>query len=125
MNVEEYKRISKSSGRKNKYNAKKTEYNGVLYDSKKEAQFARDLDLAKHAKNIKERVISWERQVPYKFVYEGRYIFTYKLDFRVHYANNIVKNYDVKGYKKGSAYALFRLKKKLVQAQHTIVIDEI
>lgn len=51
----------------NKYNAKKTEYNGVVYASIREAEFAKKLDLLVAAKEIK----SWERQVP--FVLLGKY----------------------------------------------------
>ena len=45
----------------NKYRAKKTEYNGVLYDSKKEAYRARQLDLLFKAGKISRL----ERQVKF------------------------------------------------------------
>jgi len=109
----------------NKYNAIRTDYKGSLYDSRKEAEFAQELDLLKKAKKKADRVIRWDRQVRYDIKVKGKYIGFYKLDFRVYYDNNSVKNFDVKGYKKGCGYSMFRLKKKLVEALHGIVIEEV
>jgi len=39
--------------RQNKYNAKSTEYGGLIYHSKKEAGYAQELDLRIKAKDIK------------------------------------------------------------------------
>ena len=41
----------------------KTEYGRVRYDSKREAEFARELDLRMHATYAQDRVESWERQI--------------------------------------------------------------
>jgi hypothetical protein len=49
--------------RDNKFNAKKTEYNGLRYDSKLEVEKAMELDWMLKAKEIK----SWERQVKVEF----------------------------------------------------------
>ena len=49
--------------KKNKFNAKKTEYNGYRYDSKLEASKAIELDWLVKAKEIKK----WERQVKIEF----------------------------------------------------------
>jgi hypothetical protein len=111
--------------RKNKFNAKKTEYNGDMYDSKKEAEYARELDLAMHAVDEKDRVKRWERQLRFRVKIEGVYFTTYVLDFMVVYADNRVEYIDVKGYKKGPAYDLFKLKKKLVEYQYKIEIKEV
>ena len=43
---------------------------------------------------------------------------------RVIYANGTKKIIDVKGLKKGSAYQLFKLKKKIVEALYNIEIIE-
>ena len=110
--------------RRNKYNARRTEYNGVVYDSLKEASFAQTLDLLKKAKNKNERVISWSRQIPYKFKVNGK-TRVYRLDFRVQYSNGVIKNYEIKGMKKGTAWQLFQLKKDLVEEQNDIVIEVI
>src|SRR5687768_11950992 len=69
----------KAAPQKNKYNARKTEYNDLTYDSGKEAKYAQTLDLMKKAGQIK----SWERQVPLTVEAEGKPIFTTKVDFRV------------------------------------------
>ena len=70
-----------------KYGNRRTEYNGVHYDSKFEASIAEDLDLRKKAGEIKD----WERQfkiecMPYDV--NGKSVpqckVTHKVDFRVH-----------------------------------------
>ena len=47
-----------------KFNAKKTEYNGYIYDSKLEAAVAETLDWRPEAKEIKD----WERQFTVEMV---------------------------------------------------------
>ena len=105
----------------NKYNAKKTVYNGELYDSKAEASFAAKLDIARKAKEASERVVEIERQPKFPIEIEGEKICTYKGDFLVTYANGDVKLYDVKGV----ATPVYRLKKKLVEAIYGITIIEV
>jgi hypothetical protein len=46
------------------------------------------------------------------------------VDFIVTYSDR-VEYIDVKGYKKGCAYQMFRLKKKMVEAFHGIEIIEV
>ena len=123
MNIEEYKK-ELAGEKQNKYGNEWTMYNGVNYQSKKEADFAQLLDTLKSAKNEADKVVSWESQIPYKFKVNGK-IRTYRLDFRVWFANGVIRNYDVKGYKKGSAYDLFKLKKELVEEQHGLVVEEV
>jgi hypothetical protein len=106
---------------RSKYNAKKTLFDGVMYDSKAEAQFASILKIAMKATDVNERVILIERQHVYEIVANGKYIAKYISDFRVTYANGIVKVYDVKGM----VTPLYRLKKKLVEAIHGIKIIEV
>lgn len=63
---------------KNRYSfsaAKRTEYGGLIYDSKLEAGYAQELDLRVRAHDLK----SWERQIAFRFalVREGdNYILT-------------------------------------------------
>lgn len=111
--------------KKNKYNAEKSEYDGGEYDSKKEALFARELDVLKKVQDDSKRVLKYERQVRFDILINGVLCFYYLLDFKVWYADGTIKYYDVKGYKKGCAYSLFRLKKKCVEAYYGIVIIEI
>ena len=104
------------TGRKNKYNATKTVYNGVKYDSKKEAKYAQELDLLL---NYGE-VLKIERQVPFVIYINDKKICTYKLDFKVTYDDR-VEYVDVKGYKT----SIYRLKKKMVEAYYGIEIKEV
>lgn len=105
----------------NKYNAKKTIYNGFKYDSKKEAEYAMTLDMLKKATNDSDRVIEYERQVPFVCIVNDKKICTYKADFRVYYADKRIEIVDVKGFKT----SIYKLKKKLVEALHNIEIIEI
>lgn len=61
----------------NKFSNKRTEYNGTYYDSIKEADYARELDLRVRAKDLK----SWKRQVPIELRINDQLVCTYKIDF--------------------------------------------
>jgi hypothetical protein len=109
---------------KNKFNAKKTEYNGSTYDSKKEAEYAAKLDLLKKTSGS-DKVSKIEKQVKYDIIVNDKKIGFYKLDFKVTYADGCVEHIDVKGLRRGCAYQIFRLKKKLVEALYGIEIKEV
>lgn len=109
----------------NKYHAQKTQYNGFMYDSKKEATFARVLDSMRKSVNKSDRVLTWGRQIPYEFMLQDKLIFTYYLDFLVIYSDGRKEYIDVKGYKKGCAYQMFRLKKKIIETEYGITIKEV
>lgn len=93
--------------RPNKYNARKTPYRGVTYDSAREAKYAFELDMRKRAGQID----GWERQVPIKLHAHGKPICTYKIDFVV-YRNGITEYVEVKGYETD----VWKLKWKLFAA---------
>lgn len=105
---------------KSKYRNQKTVYDGIIFDSKKEAAYCKALDLSKFALNIKERVLGYERQVPYKIIINGILVCRYILDFKVHYADARIEYVDVKGMKT----SVYELKKKLMLALHDISIME-
>lgn len=105
---------------KSKYGNVKTEYNGHKFDSKKEAQYCATLDLLKRATDPKKRVISYSLQVPYRISLNGHKICTYYADFVVKYADH-EEIIDVKGKKTD----VYRLKKKLVEAQYGVKIIEV
>jgi hypothetical protein len=107
--------------KRHKYNAKKTEYNGVMFDSKKEANRAMELDLLIRGKVV-EKV---EYQPVFDCIIEDKKICKYKADFKVFYLDGHIEYEDVKGCKKCSAYSMFRLKKKLVEALFNVKIIEI
>ena len=94
--------------KQNKYHAKSTEYNGVIYHSKKEAAYAQELDLRQKAGEIKK----WERQVKIPLKVYGQHICNYYIDFVVYYPSGEVEYVEVKGF----ATQLWRLKWKLFEA---------
>ncbi len=96
---------------KNKYSAKKTTYNGRLYDSKLEASVARDIDILIKAKVIRNVV----PQVDFILYGKGgTKICVHKVDFMVEYTDGKVAVIEAKGV----ATALFRLKHKLFLDNH-------
>ena len=109
-----------SKMRSGKYNAKKTIYNGILYDSKLEASFAAKLDLLRNAKG-KDRVVNVSRQVVFPVTVNGFKICKYKLDFLVLKGVDTKYHYDVKGF----ATPVYKMKKKLVEATYGIKIIEV
>jgi hypothetical protein len=109
----------------NKFGAKKTIVGDLKFDSKKEADYYCILVMQKRAKNLSERVLDIELQPRYDIIVNNNKIGFYKADFKVKYADGTVKVIDVKGLKQGSAYQLFKLKKKLVEALYNITIIEV
>lgn len=127
MSIKEYLATNKKPVR-NKWNNQKTEYNGYEFMSKKEADFARLLDNSKKARDPKDRVLSYKKQVPFKIVVNGHNICKYILDFEVLYADGHKEYIDVKAFDKRKSKFLttdtYRLKKKLLLATHGIEIIE-
>jgi hypothetical protein len=100
-----------------KYRAIKTEVDGVVFDSKKEAGRYRELKFMERAGEISEL----ELQPKYLLEINGVKIGTYKGDFK--YREGMCGKYileDVKGIKT----PVYRLKAKLVKALHNIEITE-
>jgi len=106
--------------RNNKFNNRKTEYNGFVFDSKKEAEHAQVLDFSRSARNEKQRVEAYRKQVPYVININGKKICTYLADFVVQYGDKRIEVQDVKGFKTD----IYKLKKKLVEAVYNIKIIE-
>lgn len=82
----------------NKYGAKRTEFNGKIFDSKFEASVAEELETRKLAKDIKDydtqhRVEGWAH-LP-----DGRqgFPFRHKVDFRIHHNDGSFELYEAKG----------------------------
>ncbi len=108
----------------NKFNAKKIIISGIIFDSKKEGLYYLKLLMLKKANKESERVINIALQPRFDIIINGKKIGFYKADFKVTYADKHTEIIDIKGLKKGSAYQLFRLKKKLVEALYNIEIIE-
>lgn len=92
----------------NKYGAKRTEYNGRIYHSKKEADYAAELDLRVRARDIKD----WVPQVPFKMVVNGELICTYIMDFVLTHIDGTTELVEIKG----KVTDTYRLKAKLLHA---------
>lgn len=126
--------------KKNKYNAKKVEYDGLLFDSQKEVLRYKELSLLRS-----EGIISnLQRQVKYILIptqrepavlgprgglKQGKLLeneCSYIADFvyTVNETGEMVVE-DVKGYQKGEAYKVFTIKRKLMLFVYGIQIKEI
>lgn len=93
--------------------AVKTLYNGVLYDSKAEAAYAKILDAETKAGQIKR----WGRQQRWPLKVNGIPICTMIPDFvvwRMDDGLEVMELHEVKGYET----PIFRLKRKLFEALH-------
>lgn len=82
----------------NKYNARKTTYEGIRYDSGFEAEVAAELDLRKKAGEI----LSWERQYKLEmwcYTEDGQKAFkvSHKVDFLVHHHDGSKELVEAKG----------------------------
>jgi predicted nuclease of restriction endonuclease-like RecB superfamily len=89
----------------------------VLYDSKKEADFAKQLDLRLKAKDIKYW-IGDKKVLRFPVIVNGRKICTYTPDFEITHNNGLVEYVDVKGVRT----PIFNLKWKLIQALYPELI---
>lgn len=97
---------------RHKFNAKITEYGGHKYASKKEALYAQGLDFRIKAGDV----IFCLRQIPIRLPGNVKYV----VDFVEFHADGTVHFVDVKG-KRTSEYIT---KKKIVEAQYPIIIEE-
>ena len=123
-----------------KYNSQKTEVDGIKFDSRKEARRYRELKLLEQAGEIEDL----RMQVKYILIpaqrepdtvgarggiIKGKVIereCSYLADFvyRIGGTSEEVVE-DVKGYKDGSAYAIFKIKRKLMLFIYGIRVKEI
>lgn len=121
MLVKDYLKLNPKQDHRSKYGNLKTEYNGTIFHSKKEADFAKELDWRKREKRPEKRVERYEMQVPFQITMNGVKIARYLADFKVFYVDGHVEIIDVKGVRTN----IYTLKKKLVEAQYGIKIIEV
>ena len=130
--------------RKNKYHAKKVVFDGITFDSKKEARRYEELILQERCQVIS----NLQRQVKYVLIpnQHAESTETYKrgskkgqpkrgklLERECSYVADFVYTdatgetivEDVKGYRGGGAYGIFKIKRKLMLWVHGIKIREI
>lgn len=77
----------------NKYHAKRTEYNGVKYHSKLEAEYAKNLDWRIKAKDISQ----WGRQIKIPLAVNDTHICNYFIDFMIIHNDGTIEYVEVKG----------------------------
>lgn len=122
----EKKKISTDINRpKNKYNAVKTEINGIVFDSKKEADYYSELLLLKKAGIVESFVMQKDFTLQDAFTREnGERIKAtrYRADFVVRYKNGIEEVVDVKGMK---TRVYINKKKQLLEKYPNINFKEI
>lgn len=97
-----------------KYKNIKMEVDGIVFDSKCEARYYMYYKHLEAAGTIKDLQL----QVPFNFVYNGKKIFKYIADFCYNdeFGYHVI---DVKGVQT----SVFKLKKKLIEAQYNITIE--
>jgi hypothetical protein len=101
----------------NKYHAKRTLVNGIVFHSGKEARRYQDLIVLERAGKIRDL----ELQKRFDLVINGIKICTYVGDFYYFDEADLPVLEDVKGYKT----QIYRLKRKLVKALYGLDIVEI
>ena len=104
--------------KRSKYNSKKTQIDGITFDSKKEAERYGFLKILEKAGEITDLIL----QHPFTFTIDGVKMFTYKSDFMYYdkaQAKIIIE--DVKGMKT----PIYKLKKKIIEKHYNIKITEI
>lgn len=99
-----------------KYKAIRTEVDGIMFASKKEARRYQDLKLLHKAGLISQLKL----QPVYPFILNEKVIFKYIADFEYIQGKNVVVE-DVKGMKT----PMYRLKKKLIEAMYPFEISEV
>ena len=103
------------AGKVSKYRNRKTAVDGIVFASAKEARRYQDLELMQHAGQISEL----RRQVPFPIYIKGNLICLWLADFSyMQNLRHVVE--DCKGFKT----EIYRLKKKLVEAEYGIRILE-
>jgi hypothetical protein len=98
---------------RHKFNAIRTERDGIKFDSKKEATYYDKLVLAQQTGEL----VFFLRQVPFHLDAGAKMV----VDFVEFWADGEVRVVDVKGY----ATPMYKLKKKQVEARYPVKIEEV
>jgi hypothetical protein len=93
MTAEEYNQLIANTKKKNKYNAKRSVYKGISYDSTGEANYAATLDLRIKAGEIHH----WERQVKIDIPINGKPWRSLRVDFKVYITPTVYEFHEYKG----------------------------
>lgn len=107
---------------RNKFGAKCCVYEGIRFDSLKEAERWRQLRIMEQGGLIHDL----RHHVPYPLLVNGQSLGVYEADFVYRDVETAeVRVEDCKGYKKGAVYRLFQWKKKLMLACNGVDVVEI
>jgi ethanolamine ammonia-lyase small subunit len=125
MSVDEYRRLVGTAApaqpepakKPAKYRNEPVTIDGVRFDSKAEARRWQQLQLMERAGELTDL----ERQTPFRFCLNGRLVFTYRADATYKNRDGALTVEDTKG---GDTTPLFKLKKKIIEAQFGITIQE-
>ncbi|QIG70460.1 DUF1064 domain-containing protein [Rhizobium phage RHph_N28_2] len=114
---EQYLEAVSKPKRRNKFGAKKTVVDGVVFDSKREAEVYGDLKLLE----IAGRISGFERQRKFNLIVNGEIIGTYKSDFAFidHDQDGRFRVIDVKGVVTRD----FRRVRKIIKAACNIDVE--
>lgn len=117
MSASRLNEMANQAGRPSKYRNRKTEVDGILFDSKREAARYAELKMLERAGEIR----GLELQPVFPVAVNGQKICKYIADFRYtdRAGREVVE--DAKGVKTD----VYRLKKKLVRALFGIEIEEV
>ena len=118
ITLEEYRAIKER--KPSKWNAVKVVVFGIEFHSKHEAH----VYIGLRGRQDEGEISQLQTQVYYEIVVNGRLICGYIADF-TYVEKGALKVVDAKGARKGSAYAMFRLKKKLMLACYGVDVEEV
>lgn len=118
-----------------KYLAKKCTYNGIQFDSKKEMkhyiELSNDKSVTDLQMQVKYLLIPAQRE-PSTFNSRGREVLGKVIERKCEYIADFVYKKDgktvvedVKGYKRGGAYSVFTIKRKLMLEKYGIRVIEV
>jgi len=98
---------------RHKYNAIRTEVNGIKFPSKRESRYYQDLLLAQKSGEL----LFFLRQIPFDLIGGVRYV----CDFMEFWRNGEIRFTDCKGF----STDIYKLKKKQVETLYPIKIIEV
>lgn len=118
-----------------KYLSKKIEYNGITFDSKKEGkryiELCNDESVTDLRMQVRYELIPAQRE-PSTFNSRGREVLGKVIERKCEYVADFVYKRDgktivedVKGYRRGGAYAVFTIKRKLMLEKYGIRVREV
>lgn len=106
----------------NKFGAKRVFYDGIWFASIKEKEYYKLLKYRRMGGEISDI----ELQPKFDHMVNNKKVFTYIADFAfTESETNERVIVDVKGLTKGSAYQLFKVKKKCIEAEYGVKIEEV